>query len=216
MKAKSTLLDSIQVDGKLAVMSGDDTDVKATPFRGSDETLADSFHKDQVRIAYDRIQKTRRRSQNTKRDYGSIRIVPRIVGLICTICGVCGLFMKYNQDSPFASIRWLGPAHVAILRCAALASFVMGAVLVRCGLADPDQSLVSVGQKPLRSVRANLAHASNLFSFWGPFLGFGLKWKGKDPMKDDIYDIPMVYLLYVLLAVVGIVAAGVIVIIRMF
>ena len=35
-------------------------------------------------------------------------------------------------------------------------------------------------------------------------------------MKDDIYDIPMVYLLYVLLAVVGIVAAGVIVIIRMF
>ena len=176
--------------GKFAVTCGKDTDVKTTQFRGSDKTLAGSFHKDQVRIAYDRIQKTRRRSQNTKRDDGSTRIVPRIVvaeqwlcfllGLICTICGVCGLFMKYNQDSPFASIRWLGPAHVPILRCAALASFVMGAVLVRCGLADPDQSLVSAGQKPLRSVRANLAHASNLFSFWGPFLGFGLKWKGKD------------------------------------
>ena len=34
-------------------------------------------------------------------------------------------------------------------------------------------------------------------------------------MKDDIYDIPMVYLLYVLLAIAGIFAAGVIVILRM-
>jgi hypothetical protein len=34
-------------------------------------------------------------------------------------------------------------------------------------------------------------------------------------MKDDIYDIPMVYLLYVLLAILGIVAAAKIVIIRM-
>jgi hypothetical protein len=35
-------------------------------------------------------------------------------------------------------------------------------------------------------------------------------------MKDDVYDIPMVYLLYVLLAIVGIVTAAVIVILRMF
>jgi hypothetical protein len=35
-------------------------------------------------------------------------------------------------------------------------------------------------------------------------------------MKDDIYDIPMVYFLYVLLAIVVIVAATVIAIIRMF
>ena len=35
-------------------------------------------------------------------------------------------------------------------------------------------------------------------------------------MKDDVYDIPMVYLLYVLLAIIGIVAAAVIVILRMF
>jgi hypothetical protein len=34
-------------------------------------------------------------------------------------------------------------------------------------------------------------------------------------MKDDIYDIPMAYLLYVLLAIVGIVATAVIVIIGM-
>jgi hypothetical protein len=50
-----------------------------------------------------------------------------------------------------------------------------------------------------------------------PIIGFGLKWKGKErtTMKDDVYDIPMVYLLYVLLAIAGIVAAAVILIIRM-
>ena len=35
-------------------------------------------------------------------------------------------------------------------------------------------------------------------------------------MKDNIYDIPMVYLLYVLLAILLMVAAAVIVIARMF
>jgi hypothetical protein len=51
----------------------------------------------------------------------------------------------------------------------------------------------------------------------GPTFGLGLKWKGKErtTMKDDVYDIPMVYLLYVLIAIAGIVAAAVIVIIRM-
>ena len=171
-------------------MCGEDTDVKATQFRGSDETLADSFHKDQVRIAYDRIPETRRGGQNPKRDEGSTRIVPRIVvaeqwlcfllGLICMICGVWGLLMKYNQDSPFVYFRWLGPAHGPILRSTAIACFVVGAVLVRCGLASPDEWLVSIGQKPLRSVRTNVACASNLFSAWWPILGFGLKWRGKD------------------------------------
>jgi hypothetical protein len=82
--------------------------------------------------------------------------------------------------------------------------------------ASPYQSLVSTDQKPFRSVRANLARASNLFSALGPILNFGLNWKERATMKDDIYDIPRVYLLYVLLAIVGIVAAAVIVIIRMF
>jgi hypothetical protein len=190
MKDNFNLFDPIQVEGKCAVMTGEDTDVKATQFRGSDETLAGSFHKDHVRIAYDRPPEPRRGGQNSKRDVGTTRIVPRIVvaeqwlcfllGLICMICGVCGLFMKYKQDSPFAYIRWLGPAHGPILRSTAIACFVVGAVLVRCGLASPDQSLVSIDQKPLRSVRANLARASNLFSAWGPILGFGLKWRGKD------------------------------------
>jgi hypothetical protein len=114
MKVNSTFFDSIQVEGKCAVMTGEDTDVKAIQFRGSDETLAGSFHKNHVRIADDRTPEPRRGRQNTKRDERITRMVPRIVvaeqwlcfllGLICMICGVCGLFMKYNQDSPFCVI----------------------------------------------------------------------------------------------------------------
>jgi hypothetical protein len=190
MKDNFTLFDPIQVEGKCAVLTGEDTDLKATQSRDSDETLAGSFHKDRVRIADDRPPEPRRGGQNTNKDEGTTRIVPRIVvaeqwlcfllGLICVICGVCGLFMKYNQDSPFACIRWLGPAHEPILRATAIACVVVGAILVRCGLASPDQSLISIDQKPLRSVRANLARASNLFSAWGSILGFGLKWKAKE------------------------------------
>jgi len=171
-------------------MTGEDTDVKATQFRGSDETLAGSFHKDHVRIAYDRTPEPRQGGQKTKRDEESTCIVPRIVvaeqwlcfllGLICVICGVCGLFMKYDLDSPFAYIRWLGAAQGPILRSTAIACSVVGAVLVRCGLVSLDQSLLSIGRKPLRSVRSTLAHASDLCSAWGPISGFGLKWKGKE------------------------------------
>jgi hypothetical protein len=159
-------------------MTGEDTDVKVTEFRRTDEALTGlvgNLHKDRARVADDRPPEPRRRSQNTKRDEGATRIVPRIVvaeqwlcfllGMICMICGVYGLFMKYNHDlTPFAHLRWLGPAHGAILRSTAIACFVVGAVLVRCGLASPEQSLVAIGQRPLRSVRANGARASNLFS----------------------------------------------------
>jgi hypothetical protein len=147
-------------------MTGEDTYVKATQFRRPDETLAGivgSVHKDPMRIADDRTPELRRGGQNTKRDKGTTRIVPRIVvaeqwlcfllGLICTICGICGLFMKYNHDlTPFAHLRWMGPAHGAILRSSAIACFVVGAVLVRCGLASPDQSLLSIGQEAFGSV----------------------------------------------------------------
>jgi hypothetical protein len=166
MKDNFTLLDPIQVEGKCAVITGKDKDVKATQFRGSDETPAGSLHKDHVRIADDWPPERRRGVQNSKGDEGTTLIVPRVVVaeqwlclLLGMICGVCGLFMKYNQDSPIAYSRWLGPAYGPILRFTAIACFVAGAVLVRCGLASPDQSLASIDQKPLRSIRANLAPA---------------------------------------------------------
>jgi hypothetical protein len=160
MKVNATLFDPIQVEGKCAVMTGEDTDVKAIQFRGSDETLAGSFHKNHVRIADDRTPEPRRGRQNTKRDERTTRIVPRIVvaeqwlcfllGLICMICGVCGPLYEIQPGlSLLRNSRWLGPAYEPILRFTAIACFVAGAVLVRCGLASPDQSLVSIDQKPL-------------------------------------------------------------------
>jgi len=66
MKDNFALFDPIQVEGKCAVMTGEDADVKATQFRGSDEALAGSFYKDRVRIADDRTPEPRRGGQNTK------------------------------------------------------------------------------------------------------------------------------------------------------
>jgi predicted lysophospholipase L1 biosynthesis ABC-type transport system permease subunit len=181
----------ITFEGKCAVMTGEGTDRKVSQFRHQDRTragIAGSFHKDHPRIVDERTPETRRRSRITKRDEVARRTIPLIVvaeqwlcfllGLICMICGVYGLFMNYRQDSPIAYIQWLGPAYGLILRSIAIACIVLGAVLVRCGLANPDQVVVSVGQEPSRSVRANLARALNLFSAWGTMFGFGLKRKG--------------------------------------
>jgi hypothetical protein len=149
-----------------------------------------SCHKDHARIADDRTPGPRWRGQNTKRDESIAGILSRIVvaeqwfcclwGLICVICGVFGLFVSCDQDSPFASLRWLGPAQGPILRSIAIACFVVGAVLVGCRLASPGQWLVSIGQEPLRSARTYLARASNLFSAEGTALGFGSEWNGKE------------------------------------
>ena len=135
-------------------------------FRRPDQTLAGlvgSFHKDHAGIADERTPEPRRRDQNTKREDGTTRTIPRIVvaeqwlcfllGLICLICGACGLFMKYNQDSLSAFLRWLGPAYGPTLRFVALACLVLGAVLVRLGLARPDRISISSARKVLRSSR---------------------------------------------------------------
>ena len=172
-------------------MAGEGTDKNATQFRHPDRARsgrAGSFHNDQPRIADERTPETLRRSRITKRDEVPPRTIPRIViaeqwlcfllGLICMICGVHGLFVKYSQDSPFAYIRRLGPAYGPILRSTAIACIALGAVLVRCGLANPGKAVVSIAQKPVRSVRANLARAANLFFAWGRIVGFGLKRKG--------------------------------------
>jgi hypothetical protein len=149
-----------------------------------------SFHKDHGRIADDQSPEPRWRGQNTKRDEEITHMLSRIVvaeqwfcclwGLICMICGVYVLFVSFDQDSPFASIRWLGLVQEPILQSTAIACFVVGVVLVRCGLAGPGQWLVSIGQEPLRSARAYLVRAWNLFSAGGKALGFGSEWNGKE------------------------------------
>src|SRR3984885_1628106 len=158
----------ITFEGKCAVMAGEGTDRKVPQFRHPERTragIAGRFLKDHPRLADEPAPETRRRSRITKRDEVIPRAIPRIVvaeqwlcfllGLICMICGVYGLFMKYNQDSRFAFLRWLGPAYGPTLRFIALACFVLGAVLVRLGLARPDRISISSARKVLRSARGH-------------------------------------------------------------
>jgi hypothetical protein len=188
------------------------TDGETTQFRRPDETgIAGSFHRDHACIAHEPTSETRRRSQNTKKDEGTTRTIPRIVvaeqwlclllGLICMTCGGYGLFMKYNQDSPNAYIRWLGPAYGPILRFTAISCIALGAVLVRQGLARPDQSSFSVGQFcDLHTVTTCTDQGGN---------------RKEINMKNDPDDIPMVYLLYVVLVIVVLLAGAVIVVAKM-
>jgi hypothetical protein len=77
-----------------------------------------------------------------------------------------------------------------------------------------DQAVVSIGQKPWRSVRANCSCFKSIFCLGNDF---GLRVETeRTTMKDDLDDIPMAYFLYVLLAIAAIVAAAAIVITRMF
>jgi hypothetical protein len=209
-------------------MTGEDTDDKAAQFRRPDQTLAGlvgSFHKDHAGIADERTPEPRRRGQNTKRDDGTTRTILRIVVaeqwlcfllglicLICLICGVCGLFMKYNQDSRFAFLRWLGPAYGPTLRFIALACFVLGAVLVRLGLARPDRISISSARKVLRSARGRRVPDPNAVPVQRTSLDNEWKLRKKTNMKDDPDDIPMVYLLYVVLAIAVLVAGAAIVV----
>jgi hypothetical protein len=48
MKVNSTLFDPIQVEGKCAVMTGEDIDVKAIQFRGSEEHSPAAFIRNHV------------------------------------------------------------------------------------------------------------------------------------------------------------------------
>jgi hypothetical protein len=135
-----------------------------------------------------------------------------LLGLICLICGVCGLFMKYNQDSPFAFLRWLGPAYGPTLRFIALACFVLGAVLVRLGLARPDRISISSARKVSRSARGHRVPNPNAVPVQRTSLDDEWKSRGKANMKDDPDEIPMVYLLYVVLAIAVLIAGAAIVV----
>jgi hypothetical protein len=74
-----------------------------------------------------------------------------LLGLVCVVCGVWGICMKYDQELSSGYIPWLGSMYGATLRGTAAACFVSGAVLIRRGLARPCLSSVSGSRKALRS-----------------------------------------------------------------
>jgi hypothetical protein len=102
-----------------------------------------------------------------------------LLGLICVVCGIWGLCIKYNQRAPLAHFPWLGPAYRP-LRFTAVACLALGAVLVRWGWARSGRSWLSIRQKPSRSAHVNFARTADLFSARGTISSVGLKWKGKD------------------------------------
>jgi len=61
-----------------------------------------------------------------------------VLGGVCIVYGVFGIFAKRLQDSPSASVAWLGSAYVPTLRVTALLCFFMGLLLVRHGWSSPD------------------------------------------------------------------------------
>ena len=218
----------IAFEGACAVMTGEDTDGKATQFRRRTK------HSRASSAAFIRIMRASQTSGRRNPD-GETRIQKEmteppaqfhafvvgeqwlcfLLGLICLICGVCGLFMKYNEDSLFAFLRWLGPAYGPTLRFIALACFVLGAVLVRLGLARPDRISISSARKVLRFARGRRVPDPNAVPVQRTSLDNEWKLRGKTNMKDDPDDIPMVYLLYVVLAIAVLVAGAAIVVTRM-
>jgi hypothetical protein len=74
-----------------------------------------------------------------------------LLGLVCVVCGVWGVCMKYDQKLASGYIPWLGSMYSTTLRGTAVACVVSGAVLIRRGLAKPCLSSVSGNRKALRS-----------------------------------------------------------------
>jgi hypothetical protein len=164
--------------GGYAMLTDGDEDRETAQFGRPGETLAGiaySFHEDYSHIARERTPEVLSRDEGTTCAISRIVVAEQwlclLLGLICMICGVYGLFMKYNHDSPNAYIRWLGPAYGPILRFTAISCIALGAVLVGQGLARPDQSYFSVRQPVLGSSHGKRARVS--------------RWRWKSKNQDE-------------------------------
>jgi hypothetical protein len=78
-----------------------------------------------------------------------------LFGFICMVCGGLGICMKYSLDLSSGDILWLGSVYRPALWFTAVACLVLGAVLLRRGLARPDMSSDSGSRKVLRSAGGN-------------------------------------------------------------
>jgi hypothetical protein len=175
-------------------MTGEDTHGEvATQCRCSVEActgIAGGPHEDQARPPDEQMPGPPRGGQSAKRDEETNLTNPNIamaeqwlcflLGLICMVCGIVGICMKYSQGPSSAYIPWLGSAYGPTLRFTAIACFGLGAVLVRWGWARPDRSSISIGQKSVRSARGNRARGPNVFPALQTILSFGWKWRGRN------------------------------------
>lgn len=103
-----------------------------------------------------------------------------LLGLVCMVCGVWGICMKYDQELPSGHIPWLGSMYGPALRGTAVASFVSGAVLVRRGLTRPRLSSVSGGRKVVQSGGENGSCNTENISARRTISGFRWRSKGRN------------------------------------
>ena len=102
-----------------------------------------------------------------------------LLGMVCMVCGVWGICMKYDQELLSGYILRLGAMYGPTLRGTAVACFVSGVVLVRRGLARPDLSSVSGSRKVLQSGGGNGSRNTEKISAYRTILGFRWRSKGR-------------------------------------
>jgi hypothetical protein len=61
-----------------------------------------------------------------------------VLGVVCIVCGAFGIFAKYMEGPPPASVAWLGSAYMPTLLGTALLCLFVGLLLVRYGWGSPD------------------------------------------------------------------------------
>jgi hypothetical protein len=186
MKDNIILFDPIQVEGQLAVMTDEDTDVKAIQFRGSDETLAGTFHKNHVPVAYYQTPKPRRRGQNAKRDAGDHPHSSTHCGCRTVALPPIGLDLR--------DLRRLGALY-EIQPGLSLYVFPMAGTSTWADITSHRNCMLrrgrdsgslrtgkpgaSVGLYRSKAVAISSRKLSAYFESRRPILGFELKWKGK-------------------------------------
>jgi hypothetical protein len=63
-----------------------------------------------------------------------------VLGVLCMVCGVFGVFAQRMEGPLSASVAWLGRAYVPALRVTALLCVFMGSLLVRRGWSSHDRA----------------------------------------------------------------------------
>ena len=60
-----------------------------------------------------------------------------LLGVACVLFGIDGIYTSFSQEASSVRFEWLGFGYVPLLRGTAVASVVLGSVLVRRGWSNP-------------------------------------------------------------------------------
>jgi hypothetical protein len=152
----------------------------ATQFRSPVEAHADIAgkpHEDQARLT-SRSERDREATIPTNPTIVAVeQWLCLLLGLVCMVCGVWGICLKYDQELPSGHLPWLGSMYGPTLRGTAVACFVSGAVLVRRGLATPRLSSVSGSRKVVQAGGGN--GSRNTKNIFARRTISGFRWRSK-------------------------------------